>query len=565
MPYLATTRWAREHLEVRSAPSSDTNQARVLLLRWWDTHKPTATPTTQASIAQMLGAHGGVPPPRSTSSSATDTPSELADFVDSLGGQALMDRVYLDTTANDSAGGQNQSLSQNLGIPRSFNGSPFLGGNSQTFGSQVQRGTQHSQISARDWRSQGGLLSHELGGEGDFSFPDFGQEGDTSTPTDGSNPEVTALRREITALQNQITTQTAPNQSGYGTGLPLNLSGTAPNANRSGVERPGYASASFFTSSIIAMANLATPVQELGKQLHRLIDTCLALPLVNPFPGTLESSYAALFELKQHHLFTLNPGSLVILGMPLSGLASTISACPSGTVTYTEFLKGNLAVYRASNNISEFHWILEAPISLATRSPEYHWPERVVLPVLQRHMLTASAVLTAQYRQAKPQAPDHQAPAHPPSYGAAAHTSEYSTNAMPSGSSAFKTIVDPHSQLASTVIAHKDYDKMQYIMNFRRLVDTSTLTQYFGEDKPGELLNMYKWQLLENKAERIRELRLQAHHTGTSRTTANASMLQVRSLKDSRSGVYGQVWYALDYEPIKWKMFLFWFQRTTDY
>ncbi|KAJ1388562.1 hypothetical protein B484DRAFT_460579, partial [Ochromonadaceae sp. CCMP2298] len=351
--YLATTRWAREHLEEHAAPTDHVDQARVLLLRWWDSHHNTAPPNDRDAVQRMLEAHGGVPPPRSSSSNATDsdTPSELADFIAGLGGAALMDRIY-PLTADDSAVGQNQSLSQNLGIPRPFHGSPFLGGNSQTFGSQVQRGTQNSQISARDWRSQGVLLSQELGGEGDLAFPSFGQEGDTSTPTDGSNPEVTALRREITALQNQITTQAAPNQSGYGTGLPLNLSGTAPNANRSGVERPGYASASFSASSIIAMANLATPVQELGKQLHRLIDTCLALPLVNPSPGTLEASYAALFELKQHHLFTLNPGSLVILGMPLSGLASTISACPSGTVTYTEFLKGNLAVYRASNSIS---------------------------------------------------------------------------------------------------------------------------------------------------------------------------------------------------------------------
>ncbi|KAJ1387261.1 hypothetical protein B484DRAFT_425880 [Ochromonadaceae sp. CCMP2298] len=338
----------------------------------------------------MLEAHGGIPPPRTAGTSSTDidTPSELADFIAAMGGAALMDRIY-PLTADDSAVGQNQ-----------------------------------------DWRSQGGLLSEELGGEGDLAFPSFGQEGDASAPTDGSNPEVIALRREIAALQSQITAQAAPNQSGYGAGLPLNLNGTAPDANRSRVERPGYASSSFSTSSIIAMANLATPVQELGKQLHRLIDTCLALPLVNPSPGTLEASYAALFELKQHHLFTLNPGSLVILGMPLSGQASTISACPSGTVTYTEFLKGNLAVYRASNSISEFHWVLEAPISLSTRSPEYHWPERVVLPVLQRHMLTASAVLTAQYREAKPHASDLQALAHPNSYGAAAHTSEYSTNAM---------------------------------------------------------------------------------------------------------------------------------------
>jgi hypothetical protein len=110
MPYLATARWARERLEERAAPSSDGDQARVLLLRWWDTHKPSATPTNQAAIAQMLGAHGGVPPLRSTSSSTNDTPSELTDFVDSLGGLALMDRVYLDTTANDSTGGQNRSL-----------------------------------------------------------------------------------------------------------------------------------------------------------------------------------------------------------------------------------------------------------------------------------------------------------------------------------------------------------------------------------------------------------------------------------------------------------------------
>jgi hypothetical protein len=142
--YLCTTQWAREYLEEHAAPKEDSDQTRMILLRWWDTHGTSSErPGDKAAIAQMLDTHGGIPPPRApggSSSSSTDSPSELADFIASLGGAPLMDRIYFDSTEtarhqNRQSGGPLPQGGNSGGQNWSPQGPPFIGGNSQTFGS----------------------------------------------------------------------------------------------------------------------------------------------------------------------------------------------------------------------------------------------------------------------------------------------------------------------------------------------------------------------------------------------------------------------------------------------